>query len=264
MPGSSTAFSPPGHSAAPPHTAGGIRRQCAWARQATTGLFLVSSEWRAMCGLPEDSGRMDGGPAVESETGEGTAIHGSTPLAPAKAAPGARRPPGNTRAKRRLDILVAEDDAISRIVIQNFLENSGHRTVCVESGKKALEALRLHAFDCLLTDIQMPIMDGVETTRRIREGDWAAFRPTARLRAAVRKAMPEAAGPDTPLLDIPRDLFVAALTAHAMPDDREAFPAKGMDLYLAKPLMPEDLAELVGRIAAHRSVKDARDRKKRG
>ena len=67
-----------------------------------------------------------------------------------------------------LHVLVAEDDAVGRFALRSFLALGGHRTVCVQNGLQALEALQLYPFDCLLTDVQMPDMDGLELLPRIK------------------------------------------------------------------------------------------------
>ena len=131
-----------------------------------------------------------------------------------------------------------------------FLQRAGHRAVCVETGCQALEALLLHPFDCLLTDIQMPIMDGVETTRRIRQGDSAGITPSQEVLAAVREAIPEAG--QTPRAFLPQDMPVVALTAHAMSGDREYFLRMGMDMYLTKPIMMDELYLLLNQVGKGR------------
>jgi len=118
-------------------------------------------------------------------------------------------------------ILVVEDEAVNRLTALRFLEKIGHRPMAARSGAEALELLRHHPFDCVLMDIQMPDMDGLETTRAIR----------AATDIGANAAIP-----------------VIALTAHALLDDREKFLDQGLDGYIAKPMTMDDLCEEIGRV----------------
>ncbi len=189
---------------------------------------------------------MGGTLAVDSEPGKGTTMHCVLPFEPAavQSLPQSRQP---GRSDAALDILVAEDDPVGRFALRAFLRHTKHRIVCVDNGRQALEALQLYAFDCLLTDIQMPVMDGLETARRIRVGDFAGITPTQGVMENIADVIPEAAV--KPLAAIPRDLPVVALTAHAMSGDREYFLKMGMDMYLSKPLSMEDLHAGLARVA---------------
>jgi PAS domain S-box-containing protein len=120
---------------------------------------------------------------------------------------------------RALRILVAEDNAVNQRLVLRLLEKRGHTTVMASDGRQALEALRNADFDLVLMDVQMPHMDGVEAT------------------AAIRR-LEECSG---------RHLPVIALTANAMKGDREKYVAGGMDGYLAKPIQPRQLDELLQR-----------------
>lgn len=108
----------------------------------------------------------------------------------------------------QLRILVVDDNRINLIMTRRMLDKAGHVTAGAGDGAMALEFLAREPFDIVLMDISMPVMDGVECTRRLRAG--AA--------GAANRAVP-----------------ILAITAHAMPGDRELFLAKGMDNYLAKP-----------------------------
>lgn len=201
---------------------------------------------------------MDGTLAVESEEGEGTTIHCSLPFARADrrvADRMRRRPSFAGQRQQRLDVLVAEDDPVGRFALSAFLLRAGHRAVCVESGLQALEAAQLHAFDCLITDIQLPVMDGLEITRRIRQGHFSGITPSREVADAVRNAVPEASA--TARLAVPRDLPVIALTAHAMSGDREYFLSMGMDMYLAKPIIMEELYAVLDRVLAGKDGREA-------
>ncbi|HVB15483.1 MAG TPA: response regulator [Stellaceae bacterium] len=101
---------------------------------------------------------------------------------------------------RPLHILVAEDNKINQQLAAMLLRNAGHRVDIVENGERAVETVRDGAYDIVLMDVQMPILDGMEATRRIR-------------------ALPPPAG------RVP----IIALTAHAMAGDREEYLAAGMD-----------------------------------
>ena len=118
------------------------------------------------------------------------------------------------------DILVVEDEKINALVIAAMLKNLGYQTTIVNNGQEALALLRQRPFDCILMDIQMPEMDGLETTRAIRleSGDYG------------------------------RTVPIIALTAHAMKGDRENFLAAGMDEYLTKPVDADRLAHVLAQM----------------
>src|SRR5262252_7138895 len=100
-----------------------------------------------------------------------------------------------------MDILLVEDNAVNRKLAQRVLEKAGHAVVAAESGVAALADLDRSRFDLVLMDVQMPGMDGIETTGKIRERE-------------------KATGGHVPVL---------ALTAYAMPSDRARCLAAGMD-----------------------------------
>jgi CheY-like chemotaxis protein/HPt (histidine-containing phosphotransfer) domain-containing protein len=109
-----------------------------------------------------------------------------------------------------------EDNEINRLVAQQLLEALGLAVVCAADGHAALRLAQEQAFDLILMDIQMPQLDGIETTRRLRERG-------------------------TPLPP------VVALTAHAMIGDRERFLDAGMDDYLTKPIEEDALLAVLAR-----------------
>jgi CheY-like chemotaxis protein len=129
---------------------------------------------------------------------------------PAPPAPSLKRLPAATCGKAALSILVAEDESISRLFLARFLATMGHRVVTAKNGQEVLTVLESsEPFDLLLTDIQMPIVDGVELVRVLRNDQ----------RYHHRHA-----------------LSVIAMTAYGTPGDQEAFLHAGMDEYLPKPI----------------------------
>jgi signal transduction histidine kinase/CheY-like chemotaxis protein len=120
-------------------------------------------------------------------------------------------------ARRSLRILVAEDNAVNRLLVTALLGKRGHTIVTVVNGREAVAAVREDEFDIVLMDVQMPEMDGLEAT------------------AAIRK-LEAATGVHVPII---------ALTAHAMKGDREICVAAGMDEYLSKPINPTQLFALI-------------------
>jgi len=154
--------------------------------------------------------------------------------AAALASPGALSPPAPPQrvvdgddAKR---ILVADDHAVNQRLVLLQLTGLGHRADLVSSGAEAVAAVRRRSYDVVLMDVQMPDLDGLEATRRIR----AHF---------------GGRGP-----------WIVALTANAQPGAREACLAAGMDDYLTKPLVAPDLAAALARArpAAGRPVLEPR------
>lgn len=117
-------------------------------------------------------------------------------------------------------ILVAEDNDVNQMVIEELLTSSGYECHLVENGKQAIERLESETFDLLLADCQMPVMDGYELVREWR----------ARERELGRSRLP-----------------IIALTANAIKGDRERCLSVGMDDYLTKPIHREELLQIVGR-----------------
>lgn len=128
-----------------------------------------------------------------------------------------------------LRILVAEDNMANMLYLRHLLEDEGHLVTTASNGLEALDALAVQRFDCVLMDAQMPEMDGVEATRRIRSG-----------RAAVLD-------PAVPII---------AVTAHALKGDKEGFLAAGMNGFVSKPLELTTLRPILDSIVAVTSESD--------
>jgi len=172
---------------------------------------------------------MGGTLTFESTLGQGTTAyltlqftipeHFEVPLVPQSAK-------GNeTSASMRL--LLVEDEEISRLSARLILEKMGHQVITANHGEEALEALRGSSYDCVLMDVQMDVMDGVEATKRIRSG----------ISGALDAQVP-----------------IIAITAYAMTGDREKFLEAGMDDYVAKPVQMEELKNALGRIQNRQPV----------
>jgi PAS domain S-box-containing protein len=135
-------------------------------------------------------------------------------------------------ASSGLFILVAEDNEINALLMRSLLTRLGHRVVISTDGEQALEAWVAAVsagtpYDVILMDLQMPRLDGIEATHRIRAGEIA------------RRA------PRTPIL---------ALTANALGDERAACDEAGMDGFLIKPLDRDKLSETLAAISGARCL----------
>jgi len=120
-------------------------------------------------------------------------------------------------------VLVVEDEQINAMVISAMLKSLGFEVEHVTDGLKAIEVLKEKTFDCVFMDIQMPEMDGIETTREIRHSS-----------ANNNVGIP-----------------IIALTAHAMKGDREQCIDAGMNDYLSKPVEVESLTTVLKRLRLH-------------
>ena len=133
------------------------------------------------------------------------------------------RAAARARTATRGLVLLAEDNPVNQKVAQKMLESAGWRVHVVPNGVEALLALARMRYDAILMDCQMPVMDGYETTREIREREAANGQPR-----------------------IP----VVAMTANAMAGDRERCLAAGMDDYVVKPVKRADLFAAIERLTA--------------
>jgi two-component system, sensor histidine kinase and response regulator len=137
---------------------------------------------------------------------------------------GVRRAPRTSgrsqRIKPALHILLVEDNPVNRRLAQHVLEKEGYTVAAVDNGAAALKGLERERFDLVLMDVQMPRMDGIETTEAIRNRE-------------------KTTGGHIPIV---------ALTAHAMVGDRERCLKAGMDGYLIKPIQPATLLETIERL----------------
>lgn len=126
-------------------------------------------------------------------------------------------------------VLVAEDNLINQKLTVRMLEKLGYQSDVVENGHEVLSALERGSYVVILMDCQMPVVDGFEATRLIRQRESTAQ---------------EAAAPGSAL---ERHIPIVALTANAMHGDRERCLAAGMDDYLTKPVRKEDLKGVLDR-----------------
>jgi CheY-like chemotaxis protein len=115
-------------------------------------------------------------------------------------------------------ILLAEDNAINQDIARSMLNAMGHTVFIAKNGAEAVSAVMASRFDMILMDVQMPVMDGLEATARIR----ATEDPTCR----------------TPII---------AMTANVLPQQVEAFLGAGMDDHVGKPFRREHLASVIDR-----------------
>jgi PAS domain S-box-containing protein len=144
-------------------------------------------------------------------------VFGATPAG--VQAPAPREGPVEQLAERMpLRILVAEDNVVNQQLALLLLKKLGYRADVTANGLEALQALKREPYDVVLMDVQMPTMDGLEATRRIRQRWLEGQRP-----------------------------HVIAATANAMREEREACLAAGMDDYLSKPIRMEELAAALSR-----------------
>jgi PAS domain S-box-containing protein len=146
-------------------------------------------------------------PAARAAKADAIARDGRQPEAPRRSSP--------------MSVLLVEDNATNRLLAVSLLEKEGHRVETAHNGNEALDALARRPFDVVLMDVQMPELDGLEATARIRERE-------------------RGTGAHVPIV---------AMTAHAMKGDRERCLAAGMDDYVSKPVRAAELYRALARFA---------------
>jgi CheY-like chemotaxis protein len=119
-------------------------------------------------------------------------------------------------AEHPLRILVAEDNKINQKLILKVLDKLGYKAELAETGKEVITTINQRQFDLILMDVQMPEMDGIETTRRIRE--FMEIQP-----------------------------MIIAMTANAMKEDKDDCLEAGMDDFLSKPVKLEDIVDMLAK-----------------
>ncbi|MBV7554740.1 response regulator [Pseudomonas sp. PDM28] len=129
-----------------------------------------------------------------------------------------RSEPGEPVSSRAPKVLCVDDNPANLMLVQTLLEDMGAKVLAVESGYAAVKAVQNETFDLVLMDVQMPGMDGRQSTEAIRQ--WESERHC------------------TPLP-------IVALTAHAMANEKRALLQSGMDDYLTKPISERQLAQVV-------------------
>jgi signal transduction histidine kinase/ActR/RegA family two-component response regulator/HPt (histidine-containing phosphotransfer) domain-containing protein len=168
---------------------------------------------------------MQGQITVESQPGAGSRFEVTLPLAiamPPPPEPGPAAALAALPSYRPLSILLVEDVFANQMLVRTILEKAGHKVTVVENGAEAVRSVAQaeNVYDLVLMDVQMPIMDGMEATRRIRQ-----------------------AGHTLPIL---------ALTANVLREEREACLEAGMNGHIAKPVTPQALNQAIADIAGFR------------
>ncbi|MCW5550834.1 MAG: response regulator [Verrucomicrobiae bacterium] len=157
-------------------------------------------------------------------------VSGSRPAARRSAGPGKLDP--TMAARLPLRVLLCDDNVINQKVALRLLQQMGYRPTLAANGVEALAALDREPYDMIFMDVMMPQMDGLEATRIIRQ------------RQQDRAQFPNYKSP----------ICIVAMTASAMPGDREKCLAAGMDDYMAKPVRPEEVRAIVERWAVSATI----------
>jgi CheY-like chemotaxis protein/two-component sensor histidine kinase len=162
---------------------------------------------------------MGGDITVDSELGVGSTfrVRVQIPRVVIDRAEPKRLPREHSVQPRPMRVLLAEDNAINARMTCAIVETLGHRVEVVSDGQQALEALQLSAYDLVLMDVQMPVVDGLEATRRIRSDAKSVY----------------------------RHVPIVALTANALRGDDLICLYAGMDAYLAKPVTVDALKDML-------------------
>jgi CheY-like chemotaxis protein len=176
---------------------------------------------------------------LESAEGQGSTFHFSACMEPqvvetpaASTTPAAAREQGkntsvgmadNAGGTRRLRVLLVEDHPINQVLATKLIERAGHEVTLAQDGQISYALFTTQIFDVVLMDIQMPVMDGLAATRAIR-----AFEQ-------------EQSRPPTPII---------ALTANALPTDRQACSKAGMDDFISKPFKADDIRAMLEHLAS--------------
>jgi CheY-like chemotaxis protein len=138
--------------------------------------------------------------------------------------------PDNDKTERettpRLKILVADDDSLNQRLMQVLLSREGHEVDVASNGLEAFDAVKFKTYDLVFMDLQMPVMDGMEASRRIREWEESSQQHT----------------------------FIIALTASYLPEEGHRLFESGIDNYISKPFQLEHIERMLKYSAAARAI----------
>jgi CheY-like chemotaxis protein/HPt (histidine-containing phosphotransfer) domain-containing protein len=177
---------------------------------------------------------MGGEIRVESQAGKGSTFRFNLWLKKGPAEEGLDKRPAVPEGpaeeqgiERALKILLAEDDPANQKMTMLMLQKMGHTVELAEDGVEAVEMARAQAYDIILMDIQMPVMGGLEATRKLRQVGFTTS--------------------------------IIAMTASAMKGDRERFLEAGADDYIAKPIRRDVVRDILNRHTGLRPASEAPD-----
>ena len=164
---------------------------------------------------------------VESELGKGSVFHFVVPLEVAHETGARDAEPERAEAETASwQVLVAEDNAVNQLLLRRLLERRQHQVRVVAEGSAVLDALEEQPADVLLLDVKLPDLDGVTVAQKIRAAE-----------AMGRK-----------FCRVGRYLPIVAVTAHAFQEDRERCLAAGMDAFVTKPIVAEQLFRTIEQV----------------
>lgn len=170
---------------------------------------------------------MNGSIKIESTPGKGTFIECTITVKHPENQAIDIKPVSNKEQDKSADqftILIAEDERINRLALKRILEKTGYRILEAENGIEVLKILETENPDCILMDIQMPEMDGIETTKILRD----------REKYGDKSGIP-----------------VIALTAYTLPEDREKIKAAGLDDFISKPVNMDYLIKSITKLVVN-------------
>ena len=166
---------------------------------------------------------MGGTLTVQSSLGQGSTFILTLPLNTSHSFH-SEQCPAPQRYPHTFKILLAEDNPVNQVVIEAMLRSLGHEVIVVSDGASVIKHLKAEPIDAIFMDCQLPLMDGYQATRLIRQESQFSHLP------------------------------IIALTAKAMPGDREACLDAGMSDYLAKPLKRADLQQMLNTWLVHKNL----------